>query len=180
VAAGRAGREDSPWGLATPPGTCSNPTPGVGRAASINLFVVTSEPISAPQLRDALSRRRRTRPHRGEGGGTGAPGKRHPLLAADVDEAIARAREVEAASVESLDREGVTARGDTRESDPVQAIQDALQTFPADRILVFTHPGSDKRYREDLDPSEIEERFGVPVSQATVSAERPDGQTGAA
>ena len=136
----------------------------------MKLLVLTSEPISAQQLRDALP------------GGVDLDRTEVMLVAPalqesgirfwvnDVDEAIERARKIEQESVESLGAEGVTARGDTGESDPVQAIQDALQTFPADRILVFTHPGSDKRYREDFDPGELEERFGRPVDQAPVSA----------
>jgi hypothetical protein len=136
----------------------------------MKLLILTSEPISARQLRNALP-------------GDVDLDRTEVMLVApalqesgirfwvnDVDEAIARARSIEEESVQSLDREGVTAHGDTGESDPVQAIQDALQTFPADRILVFTHPGSDKRYREDFDVNEIEEMFGRPVDRASVSA----------
>jgi hypothetical protein len=31
--------------------------------------------------------------------------------------------------------------GDTGESDPLLAIEDALRTFPADQIVLFTHAG---------------------------------------
>jgi hypothetical protein len=64
----------------------------------------------------------------------------------------------------------VPATGDAGESDPSEAIQDALQSFTADRIVMFTHGGDDRRYREDVDPAEIEQRFGVPVEHAVVSA----------
>ena len=69
--------------------------------------------------------------------------------------------------------DGVAASGDTGESDPLDAIQDALQTFPADRIVVFTRPDSEQSYREDVDPEQIEERFGVPVTVASVSGQAP-------
>jgi hypothetical protein len=136
----------------------------------MKLLILTSEPISARQLRNALpddvdldrTEVMLVAPALQESG--------IRFWVNDVDEAIARARTIEEESVQSLDREGVTAHGDTGESDPVQAIQDALQTFPADRILVFMHPGSDTRYREDLDVNEIEEMFGRPVARATVSA----------
>jgi hypothetical protein len=69
--------------------------------------------------------------------------------------------------VQELADSGVTASGDTGESDPLQAIQDALITFPADRIVVFKHPQGERGYREDVDEREVEERFGVPVAVAT-------------
>ena len=64
----------------------------------------------------------------------------------------------------------MAASGDTGESDPATAIQDALQTFEADRIVLFTHGGDDKSYLEDIDPDEIRDRFGLPVDRATVCA----------
>jgi hypothetical protein len=86
----------------------------------------------------------------------------------DADDAIAKADEVRRQTVKDLGDSGVAATGDTGESDPLQAIQDALITFPADRIVVFTHPRGERGYREDVDGREIEERFGVPVALATV------------
>jgi hypothetical protein len=85
----------------------------------------------------------------------------------DADEAIARADEVRHESVEQLGDDGVAASGDTGEGDPGDAIEDALKTFPADRILIFTHPESKQRYREDVDTDELAERFGIPVTQAS-------------
>lgn len=136
----------------------------------MKLLVVTSEPVSAQRLRDAL------------GDGAAAADLEVMVLApalqdsglrfwmTDADEAIARADEIRRQTVDELAGEGVTARGDTGESDPTQAIQDALQTFAADRILVFRHPDDAQRYREDFDLEEVRERFGVPVEEARVPA----------
>jgi hypothetical protein len=88
----------------------------------------------------------------------------------DADDAIARADEVRRESVERLGEEGVAASGDTGESDPLEAIQDALQTFPADRIVLFTHPEEQQQYREDVDEDEIRERFDLRVDRAVRSA----------
>jgi hypothetical protein len=71
-------------------------------------------------------------------------------------------------SIERLGDAGVSATGDTGESDPEEAIEDALKTFEADRIVLFTHQGEDQRYREDLDDRELAERFGRPVDHASV------------
>jgi len=132
----------------------------------MKVLVVTSEPISARQLRAAL-------------GSDDDPSEAEVMVVApalagsavkfwmsDADEAIERADRVRRESVERLGEEGVSASGDTGEADPYEAIEDALQTFDADRIVLFTHEGADQRYREDLDDREIAERFGRPVDHA--------------
>ena len=134
----------------------------------MKVLVVTSEPVTAARLRDAL-------------GSDGDPQDAEVMVVApaladsalkfwmsDADEAIARAEQVRRDSVERLGQAGVSASGDTGEADPYTAIEDALKTFDADRIVLFTHPGDEQRYREDLDDREIEERFGVPVDHAVV------------
>jgi hypothetical protein len=140
----------------------------VGISLTVKVLVLASEPITAPQLRDAL-------------GFDGDPSDLEVMVVApaladsalqfwmsDADEAIARAEEVRQASVERLGDEGVAATGDTGEADPYTAIEDALKTFDADRIVLFTHGGEAQRYREDLDADEIAERFGRPVDHTAV------------
>ena len=135
----------------------------------MKLLVLTSEPITARQLRDAVT-------------GEVDPGQAEVMVVApalqesplkfwlsDADDAIARAEEVRRETFERLGEEGVPASGDTGESDPLRAIEDALQSFTADRIVVFTHADSEQRYREDVDEQEIEERFGIPVDRASLS-----------
>src|SRR5947209_12809719 len=130
----------------------------------MKVLVVTSETISAQQLRDAL------------GAADEDPSELEVMVVApaladsalqfwmsDADDAIARAEEVRQASVERLGEEGVSATGDTGEADPYVAIEDALKMFDADRIVLFTHDARAQRYREDLDEREIAERFGRPV-----------------
>jgi hypothetical protein len=134
----------------------------------MKVLVLTSEPITAQQLRGALS-----------AGGDPADAEVMvvaPALAesamkfwmADADDAIARAKDVWRTSVEQLGEEGVSATGDTGEADPYTAIEDALNTFDADRIVLFTHGDNAQRYREDVDDAEISARFGVPVDHAVV------------
>jgi hypothetical protein len=136
----------------------------------MKLLVLTSEAVSAHQLRNAI-------------GADIDPGDAEVMVVApalqpnplkfwlsDADEAIARARAVGAETVEKLGAEGVSASVDTGESDPIEAIQDALTTFDADRIVLFTRPGDQQGYREDVDEHELEERFGLPVDRAALSA----------
>ena len=58
-----------------------------------------------------------------------------------------------------------TARATTGESEPLQALEDALATYRADRILVFVRPEDRARYREEDVLGEAERRFGLPVSE---------------
>jgi hypothetical protein len=134
----------------------------------VKVLVVTSEPVSADQLRAAL-------PEDPEDAEVMvvAPALHESALrfwVSDADDAIARADEVRRETVEKLGADGVSASGDTGESDPDDAIEDALKTFPADRILVFAHPEPDRRYREDVDTDALQARFGIPVIAASTSA----------
>jgi hypothetical protein len=134
----------------------------------MKLLVLTSEPISAAQLRAAV--RAEVNPEDAEVMVV-APALQGSALRfwlSDADEAIAEADRVRRATVQRLGQEGIAASGDTGESDPMQAIEDALMTFPADRIVLFTHPDSREAYREDLDDEEIRQRFGLPVDHAPV------------
>src|SRR5581483_6363601 len=135
---------------------------------TMKVLVLASEPVTAQQLRAALQ-------------ADVDPSEAEVMIVApafadsamrfwmsDADDAIARAEQVWRESVERLGDAGVPATGDTGDADPYTAIEDALKTFDADRIVLFTRSGEDQRYREDLDASEIRERFGRPVDHAPV------------
>ena len=135
----------------------------------MKLLVLTSEPISARQLQGALPRD--LDPQAAEVMLV-APAFHENALrfwVSDADDAIARAEAIRRESVEQLGAQGVSASGDTGEADPLDAIEDALKTFDADRIVLFTHPENEQRYREGVDEAEIAERFGRPVDRAQVT-----------
>jgi hypothetical protein len=90
------------------------------------------------------------------------------FLMSDVDEAIERAEAVEQETVERMEEQGVDAAGDTGESDPLLALQDALQTFDADQIVLFTHPGGHSNWLEEGVVEEARERFDRPVEHIVV------------
>lgn len=89
----------------------------------------------------------------------------------DPDPAIERAEQVQEETVERMDEEGIDAAGDTGESDPLLAIQDALQTFPADEVVLFTHPQGEHNWLEEGVVDEVKERFGGPVRHWVVEAD---------
>jgi hypothetical protein len=135
----------------------------------MKILVLTTEPVTADQLRAALPSDADPRDAELM---VLAPALHENALrfwVSDADEAIARADDVRRQSLEQLGDAGVSASGDTGEGTPEEAIEDALKTFAADRILIFTHPEAEQRYREDVDPDELQERFGVPVTQTSTA-----------
>jgi nucleotide-binding universal stress UspA family protein len=131
----------------------------------VKLLVVTPEPVDANVLRSTLG-------DEVEGAEVLviSPATNRSKIAfwvSDSDEAIAEANAAAEETVERLEEEGIDAVGDTGESDPDVAIQDALATFPADRILILTHPEDEADYREDATEG-ADERFGVPVTRAVI------------
>jgi hypothetical protein len=131
----------------------------------VKLLVVTPEPVDAKLLRATLGEE-----VRGAEVLVISPATNRSKVAfwvSDSDEAIAEAETAQQETVERLEEEGVDAAGDTGESEPDVAIQDALATFAADRIVVFSHPDLD--YREDQALDDLEDRFGVPVTHAEIS-----------
>jgi hypothetical protein len=79
----------------------------------------------------------------------------------DSDDAIAAAEDAAEQTAQSLAGEAASTQTTTGESEPLLALQDALATFPADRVIVFR--GDDDAYREE-DLAEAQSRLGVPVT----------------
>ena len=85
------------------------------------------------------------------------------LVMSDVDGSIERAEEVAQESVERLEEAGIAASGDTGEPEPIQALEDALATFPADELVLFTHPNGSRNWQEEGVVEDAEQRFDIPV-----------------
>jgi hypothetical protein len=133
----------------------------------VKLLVVTPEPIDANLLRSTLGDE-----VRGAEVLVVSPASNRSKLAfwvSDSDEAIAEAETAQVDTVERLEEEGVDAAGQTGESEPAQAVDDALATFAADRIVIFSHPEGDRDYREDEGLADAESRWNVPVTHALIS-----------
>ena len=133
----------------------------------MKLLVVTPEPIDAAVLRASVDE-----DIAGAEVLVLSPASNQSKLAfwvSDPDEAIAEATTAETDSVERLEEEGVDAAGAVGESDPAQAIDDALATFAADRLVIFSHPEGDRDYREDESLADAETRWNLPVTHALIS-----------
>ena len=132
----------------------------------MKLLVLTSEPVSAEQIRNALGTEADLENSELIGVAPALSPSAVRFWMSYSDEAIQRAQSVGRESREQLQSEGIPAKADTGEADPDKAVQDALQTFPADRLLVFTHPEGEQFYHEGVNHDELEIRFGLPVDQA--------------
>ena len=58
-----------------------------------------------------------------------------------------------------------TISGQVGDEDPLQAVADALVTFPADALIIGVHPSHDANRRERRLSQKVRERFGLPVTE---------------
>jgi hypothetical protein len=133
------------------------------------ILALVSEPVSGEALRSAIGSEKAkdaevlvVAP---------ALNSRTRFWLSDSDDAVRRAEEIQEETVERMEEEGMDAAGDTGESDPLLALQDALQSFPADEIVLVTHPEGRRNWAEDGVVDQAESRFDAPVSHLVV-----DGQ----
>jgi hypothetical protein len=92
----------------------------------------------------------------------------------DEDGARAAAQQRLDESLAKLADEGVQARGEVGDGDPLQAIEDALRTFGADEIVISTHPEGRSNWLERDVVEKARERFAVPITHVVVDLERED------
>lgn len=97
--------------------------------------------------------------------------------ASDVDEAIELARQRMELSLIALRGAGVKAKGEIGDSDPMVAIEDSLRAYPADEIVISTHPPERSRWLERGVVERAREEIDLPVTHVVVDlvAERATG-----
>jgi hypothetical protein len=130
------------------------------------ILALVAEPVSADALRSAV----------GEEDADSAEvlvvapalNTKTRFFLADPDPAIERAEAVQEETVERLDEAGIDAAGDTGEEDPLLALQDALVSYDADEIVVFTHSSGKQNWLEDGLVEQAKERFDAPVRHMVV------------
>lgn len=139
-----------------------------GRDGRHRVLVVANETVGGGALLEEI--RNRTR-------GRGSeilvitpvlPASRAAHWASDVDEAIERARQRMELSVLEIERHGLRARGEIGDSDPNVAIEDALRSFPADEIVISTHPPERSHWLERGVVERAREEIDLPVTHVVV------------
>ncbi len=88
--------------------------------------------------------------------------------ASDVDEAIELARQRMELSLIAIKQLGLKARGEIGDSDPNVAIEDALRVFPADEIVISTHPPERSRWLEHGVVDKAREQIDLPITHVVV------------
>ena len=68
--------------------------------------------------------------------------------------------------------DGVNANGVVGDADPLQAIADALHGFPADELVIATHPPRRSHWLSRDVVGRAHRRFGLPVLHVAVDAEQ--------
>jgi hypothetical protein len=138
------------------------------------ILVVANETVGGAELREALLRK--------------AAGVAEDVLVicpalnsqlrtwlSDEDGARDAAQERLRTSLALLAASGVTARGEIGDGDPLQALEDALRTFPADEIVISTHPPGRSNWLEHGVVDAARLRFDVPITHVVVDLERERG-----
>lgn len=127
------------------------------------ILIVANETCPCPALLEEV-RERATRhdPHRVHIVAPALNSRlRHYL--SDVDDAVAAASDRLADALQFLEGAGVDAGGSVGDADPLVAVADCLHVFPADEVLVSTHPPGRSHWLERRLPERIEHDFGLPV-----------------
>jgi len=131
------------------------------------ILVVANETVGGSTLRDRIR-------ERSEGVRAQvlvvSPALNTPIRhwASDEDGARAVAETRLEESLGRLRSGGIDARGEVGDSEPLQAIEDALRTFGPDEIIISTHPEGRSQWLERGIISQARERFAVPITHVVV------------
>jgi hypothetical protein len=135
------------------------------------ILVIANETVGGAKLREAI--RERSAGRRPEVLVV-SPALASPLRhwVSDEDEARAAAQHRLDDSLARLGEAGIHVRGEVGDSDPLQAIEDALRTFGADEIVISTHPEGRSHWLEKGLVDQARERFGLPITHVIVDITR--------
>ncbi len=138
-----------------------------GETSRRRVLVVANETIEGQALHDAI--RRSAKDNRSEVLVIApALNSRLKHWASDEDAARRAARQRLKSCLESLADDGVRAIGYVGDADPLQAIADGLGFFPADEIIVATHPEQRSNWLARDLVLRTCYRFGLPVLHVIV------------
>ena len=134
------------------------------------ILVVANETVGGRALRDLILEKSVGRPTELL---VVAPALNRPLKhwVSDEDEARAAAQKRLEDSLSRLGDLAIIARGEVGDSDPLQAIEDALRTFLPDEMIISTHPEGRSNWLERGVVDNARQRFDLPIAHVVVDLE---------
>ena len=136
-------------------------------AGERRILVIANETVGGEPLRECIRKRAE---------GTRAnvlvvcPALNSPVKhwVSDEDPARAAAQQRLDASLARLREGGIEASGEVGDSEPLQAIEDAMRTFGPDEVIISTHPEGRSNWLERGVVTTARERFAVPITHVVV------------
>ncbi len=132
------------------------------------LLVVANETVGGEALREEIRNRCRDRDCEILVVTPALAVSRAEHWASDVDEAMEIARQRMELSLIEIKQLGLKARGEVGDSDPNVAIEDALRVFPADEIVISTHPPQRSRWLEHGVVERASREIDLPITHVVV------------
>jgi len=142
-----------------------------GGDGRFRLLVVANETVEGEALLGEIRERCRGRRSEVLVVTPALPSSRAAHWASDIDEAVELARQRMELSLIAIGQLGLKARGEIGDSDPNVAIEDALRVFPADEIVISTHPPERSRWLERGVVEHARERIELPITHVVVDLE---------
>lgn len=144
------------------------PPPPDGRA---RILVIANQTLAGRELRDELLGRGEPRPELRVVAPV-LPSRSH-YIASDIDRELAEARRRLDATLAWAHEQGFDAAGRVGgDTPPLTAIEDELRRFPADELVISTHPPGRSNWLESGLVEQAREQLDMPVSHVVVDLER--------
>jgi hypothetical protein len=134
------------------------------------ILVIANQTVAGDELREQIAQRAR----HDEIVRVVAPvlPSRAHYLASDIDRELRDAQGRLDATLRWLREHGVEASGRVGDMTPRQAIEDELRTFPADELLISTHPAKRSHWLESGLLERCTTELDIPVAHVVVDLER--------
>ena len=143
-----------------------------GDATRHRVLVVANETVAGRELREEIMRRAHQTPEVRVVCPI-LPSRAH-LIASDIDHELAEARTRLDRTLAWASEHGIAASGAVSADTPLIATADELRRFPADEVIVSTHPQTRSRWLESGLVERLREELAIPVHHVVVDLERAD------
>jgi hypothetical protein len=148
-----------------------------GDGDTYRVLVVANETVAGRALLDEVRNRVRDRDSEIFVVVPAMASSRLEHLAHDVDRAIAEADKRLAESLRAMEAAGLRARGEVGDHhDPNQAIEDKLRAFPADELIISTHPPHRSKWLERGVVERARREVPLPVTHVIVDLDAEAAQ----